>query len=122
MAWPASFDDDRRGSPGGIAIFGSADRRLEADRFEAADVVAIFGDSRLDLRDATVSETPAGVDAVAIFGDVDVHVPEGWRVDLRVTSVFGEVTDRRRELPSATEEADLIVTGLVLFGDLEVRD
>lgn len=111
------------GQPEGVAIFGSADRRMHTERFEAADVVAIFGDSRLDLRDSGVVETPASVDAVAIFGDVEVRVPEDWRVNLEVTSIFGEAADRRSDPSGAVRaDVDLVVTGLVLFGDLEIRD
>ncbi len=111
------------GQSDGVAFFGTAQRRPSTDRFEGSDLVAFFGDSRLDLRDSTVGDGPSTVDVVVMFGDAEIRVPEGWRVDLKVDTVFGEAVDSRRsESGTSAETADVVVTGLVLFGDLEIRD
>jgi hypothetical protein len=58
-------------SPGSVAIFGGSDTANSSPHFEHADVAAVFGAATLDLRDAT-PEPGATVDAVALFGGVDV--------------------------------------------------
>jgi hypothetical protein len=85
----------------------------------ASDVTAVFEDARLDLRGVDV---PAGgvVEATAVFGDVDVVVPEDWVVVLETTSVFGSVRDDRRSRP--TGEPDLLVSGAAVFGDIRLTD
>ncbi|MFW6448691.1 MAG: LiaF transmembrane domain-containing protein [Halobacteriota archaeon] len=111
----------RTSTDGGVVVLGTADRHLRTDRFEETDLVAIFGDSRLDLRDADVATPPARVDAVAVFGDVTLRVPEHWTVDVRVDTIFGDVVDRRRGDPTGTG-TDLVVTGVAVFGDIEIVD
>lgn len=109
----------RASTDGGVVVLGTADRRFRTDRFEETDLVAIFGDSHLDLREATVADPPATVDAVAVFGDVTLRVPTDWRVDVRVDTVFGDVVDRRRS-EATGDGPDLVVTGVAVFGDVEV--
>lgn len=111
------------GSHDAIAIFGTIDRRLDIDDFAEAEVVAIFGDARFDVRDSTVRHPPAIVDVASVFGDVELLVPESWNVSFEVMSIFGDVDDRRPHKPKGAEETtDLVVSGVALFGDVEVRD
>lgn len=109
--------------PDGVTIVGTSDRRVHTDRFETADLVAIFGDTSLDLTGSAVDAPPATIDAVAIFGDVEVRVPAEWHVATDVAAVFGTVADRRPGRSSAVaDEPDLVVTGVALFGDLVIRE
>lgn len=87
--------------------------------FDDHDLVAIFEDARLDLRDIDV-ETPIRIDAVALFGDVELVVPEEWVVVPETVAVFGGLNDRRRTRPAG--EPDLVVSGVSIFGDIDLRD
>lgn len=107
-----------------IAVFGTDERRPVTDRFTGGELVAIFGDARLDLGEADLRARPAVVETLAVFGDAEIRVPGGWDVHLETVNVFGETTDRRRRGTEAdvTDSPELIVTGLTVFGDIEVRD
>ena len=102
-----------------LAIFGDGERRVSSDRFTHADVTVLFGEGRLDLRDATVHGT-ADVDAVVVFGEVEILVPESWDVRFDTTAVLGDVTDKRSSKPT-TDVPDLVVSGVPVFGDVTVR-
>ncbi|MDZ7731608.1 MAG: LiaF-related protein [Natrialbaceae archaeon] len=108
----------------GIAIFGSDERRPVTETFTGGDLVAVFGDVRLDLRDADVGDQPAVVETIAMFGDADLIVPESWDVQLETINVFGETSDRRprSDERGQTDEPQLVVTGVSMFGDIEIRD
>lgn len=80
---------------------------------------AVFGDARLPV-------SPAGdgadrvVVATSVFGDVRVTVPDGWRVEDRVTRILGEVkVPAPLRGPSDGPVAEL--HGLALFGDVRVE-
>ena len=103
-----------------LSIFGDGERRVSSDRFTHADLTVLFGEGRLDLRDATVHGT-ADVDAVVVFGDVEILVPESWDVLFDTTAVLGDVTDRRSSQPDK-DVPDLVVSGVPVFGDITVRD
>ncbi|MDZ7689433.1 MAG: DUF5668 domain-containing protein [Halobacteriales archaeon] len=111
-----------------VAVFGGDERRLTTERFTGAEVVAVFGDVLLDLRDVSVPAPPAVVEAVCVFGDIEIRVPEDWDVHRDVLVVFGDVSDRRPVRDKAEKDetqdgrSELALTGLVLFGDIEIRD
>lgn len=140
---------DRAGVPGtdeageltSIAIFGGSERRVTSDRFTGAEVLALFGGAEIDLRDAGIAQRPAVVEVLAAFGGAEVHVPREWEVRLDVLAIFGGVEDSRaRVAPAAADddgadrprgtgtaggsggEPDLVVTGLALFGGVDVTE
>ena len=122
----ASVDAD--GELTAVGVFGGGDRRLSTDAFTGAEIVAVFGGVDLDLRDVSIPTPPAVVETVCLFGGSEIRVPEDWEVRLDVLALFGDASDSRpRRAKSADEadetgEPDLVVTGLVLFGGVEVLD
>jgi predicted membrane protein len=85
---------------------------------ESDEVVAVFGDARADLRDATGGNH---LDPAAIFGTVEVIVPEDWTVAIETVRIFGDVEDDRR-YPGRDQEPDLVLGGVAIFGDVVLRD
>lgn len=109
-------------STSGFAIFGGVEKRNTSKSFVGGDLTAIFGGTELDLRDAVVATPPARINATVLFGDTEIVVPEDWNVRVDAIPIFGDTSDRRRRQTDTHEEADLIVTGFVAFGDITVRD
>jgi hypothetical protein len=105
-----------------LALFGGSERRATSDAFVGADVTALFGGSELDLRDATVADPPARVNATALFGGVDVIVPRDWRVEFDVLPLFGAAEDERPRREEEHDAVDLVVTGFTAFGGVSVSD
>jgi predicted membrane protein len=110
------------GRSGRVVVTHSARGYVDEDGDE---VVAVFGNARADLRDAVGFEhgtrSPEHLEPVAIFGTVDVMVPEDWTVDVETVRIFGDVEDRRRH-PGRNGEADLVLGGAAIFGDVAIRD
>lgn len=106
-----------------VAVFGSDERRIVSDQFGGAELVTIFGDTLLDLREADVASPPAVVESMTVFGDAEIRVPSEWDVRLETLNIFGSTRDRR---PAAEErdgaEPTLVVTGVSLFADITIRD
>lgn len=108
-----------------VAVFGSDKRRLTTDQFTGAELVAVFGDAGLDLRDATIRARPAIVEAVSVFGDTEIRVPNDWDVRVETLTIFGEFVDRRPRQGDGRRDHDdpeLVVTGVSFFGDVEISD
>jgi predicted membrane protein len=105
-----------------MSIFGGGERRISTPDFTRADILAIFGGYKLDLRKATMKGTSAIVDATAIFGGVEIVVPENWNVVVRGTGIFGGYGDETH-LPSGTQGApELIVQGVAIFGGVAIKN
>ncbi|MBV9746870.1 MAG: hypothetical protein JO099_24170, partial [Acidobacteriia bacterium] len=88
--------------------------------FEKIRVVAVFGAFELDLRDAGMKGDVAVVDATAVFGGVEIIVPEDWQVVPRGSGVFGGFSDETRSPEQPTKR--LIITGAGVFGGVVITN
>jgi hypothetical protein len=116
---PAEAGDSRVTSFG---IFGGSEKRVTASEFTNANLTAVFGGVELDLRETTVESPPAHVNAIALFGGVEVAAPREWNVELDVLPIFGGASDERPRTERDHEGVDLVVTGFAAFGGVEVTD
>jgi predicted membrane protein len=106
----------------GFAAFGGVEKRNTSKAFEGADLTAMFGGAELDLRDADIEEKPAQINAVALFGGVEVIVPRDWNVQMDVLPILGGASDDRPRRENATDETHLMVTGFAAFGGVSITD
>jgi hypothetical protein len=79
------------------ALLGHVVRRGRFRLRKWAVAGSVFGDLDFDLRDATMDKRRAEVTVVAVFGNVDVYVPEGLNVDVGGLTVFGHRRDWGRD-------------------------
>jgi nitrogen fixation protein len=99
-------------------LFGGSEIKDRSQHLSHADVAAVFGGATLDLRESHIDDE-ATVDATALFGGVDVLVPEGWRVALRGFPIFGE--DKTHNGPAPSGEAPILyVNATSIFGGVTV--
>jgi len=112
-------DDD---SVSAFAVFGGSERRSTSEQFAGADLTAVFGGTELDLRDAEIGDRPARINAVALFGGVDIVVPREWNVRLDVIPILGGATDDRSRSADPNREVDIVVSGFVAFGGVTITD
>lgn len=103
-----------------VAVFGHLQHRLTDQNLEKLKVVAVFGGAQLDLRGAGIRGDQAYVEADAVFGGVEIVVPEDWQVNPRGAGVFGGFTDETQ--PPANPTKQLIVTGAGVFGGVVITN
>ena len=99
---------------------GEASPVVGEQRTQGPTATAVFGDARLIVGDDGVDTDRMVVTATSVFGDVRVEVPAGWRLENRITKLLGDVT-LPREQPSYPESPVVVLHGLVVFGDIQVR-
>lgn len=104
-----------------LAVFGGGEY-VGAEGFDGGEALAIFGGYKLDLRNASLEGTAATVLASAIFGGVEIRVPETWNVEARGLGVFGGYTDRTRHPRDSRSAPRLIVNGFAIFGGVDVKN
>lgn len=110
------------GIKGEVAVFGGVDRRISAQNFQEAQCTAVFGGCKIDLRDAQIQGREAVLETYAIFGGVEVRVPDDWQVVNRNVTIFGGVSDQRWHPPRGSGTKTLIVDGAAIFGGVEIKD
>ncbi len=107
---------------GETAFFGGVDRHIATTDFQRAQCTAVFGGCKIDLRDAQIQGREAVLDTYAIFGGVEIRVPEDWQVVSRNVAIFGGVRDRRRLAPTGPDTKTLILEGTAIFGGVTITD
>lgn len=116
---PAPAAEGRR-RPLTISIFGDVERRGRFRLGRRAFVLSVFGDVDLDLRAAQLGSPEVTIVALALFGNVDVYVPEGVQVDVSPLVVFGHARDRGHDPAPHLGAARVHVVLLGLFGTLDL--
>lgn len=110
------------GTKGEAAVFGGVDRHISAQDFHGAQCTAVFGGCKIDLRDAQIQGSEAVLATYAIFGGVEIRVPDDWEVVNRNTSIFGGVDDRTRQSSRGRGTKTLILDGMTIFGGTSVKN
>jgi hypothetical protein len=111
-----------RGSRGEAAVFSGVDRHIATLDFRSAQCTAVFGGCKIDLRDAQIQGREAVLNTYAIFGGVEIRVPEEWEVVNRGVTIFGGLDDHRRRPLPGPDTKTLIVEGATIFGGTTVKN
>lgn len=104
------------------SIFGSTHKVILSKNFKGGDMVNIFGGSEIDLRQADIEGT-AVLEVTAVFGGATLIVPSNWVVKSEAVTVFGGISDSRKNSVTFAETAAkaLVLKGTVLFGGIEIK-
>ena len=109
-----------------VAVFSGVKRRIESQSFEGGELSSVFGGIEIDLRRAGISTDGkvAVVEANAVFGAVELRIPETWRLSMQGVAVFGSYEDKTippRPEPGF-ETPTLVIKGGTAFGAVIVRN
>jgi len=102
----------------GNATFGGYDMNVSDEIFEGAELSAVFGGVKCDLREAVI-EKDCLINVSSIFGGIDIFVPDHVNVRSETTSVFGGVSVKKRNVKE--NSITLYVTGLCMFGGVNIK-
>jgi hypothetical protein len=105
------------------AIFSGFKRKMVGVDFTGAAMTAIFGGGELNLRQAGMAGDTAVIEATAIFGGIEIKVPENWLVIGHGTGVFGGFSDQTHQIsPNTPGLKRLIIKGEAIFGGVNIRN
>lgn len=104
------------------SILGGMKRRIESQNFKGGHVTAIMAGLELDFRGAGLDGGKATLDATAIMGGVDIHVPRDWKVVLAGTPILGGFEDKRTAVADTAAKATLYVKGTAIMGGITIKD
>lgn len=105
--------------PNGYAAFGGKNMNFDGENFEGAELTAVFGGVKCDISRAVIAKDCV-INASAIFGGVDIIVPNNVNVKVKSTSIFGGISDKKRQ-NSSENTVTLYVNGTCMFGGIEIK-
>jgi hypothetical protein len=104
-----------------FAVLGGVDRKYTSQEFRGGDATAVMGGCELDFRQATPAPEGAVLDTFALWGGIDIQVPEDWTVVVQGTPLLGGFSDSRKGAqPNPAKQ--LIVKGVAIMGGVEVKN
>jgi predicted membrane protein len=103
-----------------VAVLSGVNRGNNSRTFRGGDLTAIMGGCEVDLRHAAI-DGEAIIDVFAMWGGIEIRVPEDWTVIGRVTPLLGGFDDKTRP-PQGAGAHRLIVRGMVIMGGVEVKN
>ena len=111
--------NDGREQKDGTAVFSGCDMNFEGQEFYGAELNAVFGGLTCNLNGAHIHEDCV-INACAVFGGIDVFVPEGLNVKISSTSIFGGVSDKKKR--TFQENAPTVyINATCIFGGMDVK-
>lgn len=103
------------------ATFGEQNINKAGEKFEKANLDAVFGSIKLDLRDADL-KNETFIKASAIFAGITILVPKDVEVKIKSTPIFGGVTSEGlEEKTNKNAKKTIYVDGFALFGGIEIK-
>ena len=103
------------------AVFSGQNINMDGEEFHGKNVSAVFGGLKLDLCGAKIKEDVI-INASAIFGGVEILVPDNVSVKIKSNAIFGGVTDKRTVKNKEKEKSPTIyINGMALFGGVEIK-
>ena len=101
------------------STFSGQDIRFDGEVFKGAELTAVFGGINCDLTKAIIEEDVV-INATAVFGGVDILVPNNVKVKIKSSSIFGGVSNKK--LHSEEQDAKIIyVNAICLFGGVDIK-
>jgi len=103
------------------AILGSAKRISNSTDFRGGDLFALMGGCEIDLSRAKITHGPAVIDAFAMWGGIEIRVPDDWTVKVRGVALLGAYEDNTHP-PREESDQELVIKGFVTMGGVEIKN
>lgn len=103
----------------GFAAFSGSYINMDGQTFYGAEWNAVFGGIKCDLRNARIPQD-AVIKATAIFGGIDILLPEDVNVKVMSNSIFGGVSNKHSKVtdPNAVT---IYIEGSGIFGGVDIK-
>jgi predicted membrane protein len=102
-------------------IFSSEKKKITSKKFSRGDITIFAGEVTLEFTDAKLANEVVNLDETVIFGSLILRVPENIAIETSVTSVFGDIEDRRDRDRIDPEASSILIKGSIIFGNIEIR-
>lgn len=101
-----------------VATFASQNVNKSNEEFKGANLDSVFGGIDLDLRGANLDNETV-IKASAIFGGIDIMLPQDVNVKVKSTPIFGGVSNK--VINKNENQKVIYIEALCLFGGIEIK-
>ena len=102
------------------ATFSSQNVNFNKEEFKGATINSIFGGVKLDLRKAIIKNSQV-INCSAIFGGIDIYVPENVNVKIKSNCIFGGISNKKQEFLEEKDVKTIYINATVMFGGVDIK-
>lgn len=101
------------------AVFSGEQVNFSGEVFSGAEFNAVFGGIKCDLRNAIIQQDCV-IRATAVFGGIDILVPDHCNIKVYSNSIFGGVSNKAGNQRNEAAPT-LYVKGICMFGGVDIK-
>lgn len=100
-------------------VFSGTQRKVISGNFSGGKLVAVFGGADLDLTEVKAKQKDLKMELVAVFGGVQLRIPDNWYVTSEAVGILGGIDNKTR-----TKKKDVVlhINGAAVFGGIEIKN
>ena len=102
------------------ATFSSQNVNFDGEKFNGADLTAVFGGVKCDLKNAII-ENDVVINASSIFGGTEIYIPDNVKVKIKSSSIFGGVDEKKKKAVTDNEAHTIYINAVCIFGGVEIK-
>lgn len=102
------------------STFSSQNVKVNKEKINNLELNAIFGGIEYDLRNGIIKEDIV-INATAIFGGIDIFVPDDVNVKIKSTSIFGGASNKKQVVDDKEKKYTIYVNASCVFGGVDIK-
>lgn len=102
------------------ATFSGQNVNFDGEKFNGADLTAVFGGVKCDLKNAII-ENDVVINASSIFGGTEIYIPDNVKVKIKSSSIFGGVDEKKKKTATDNEAHTIYINATCIFGGVEIK-
>lgn len=104
-----------------FAFLGGVERRIRTADYRGGSATAFMGSVEIDLTEADVAGDEAVLRVFAMWGGIEIRVPDTWEIEIGVVPIMGGIEDKTRGGHAAPTKR-LVVNGAVVMAGIEIKN
>lgn len=113
------LNQKRNGENSYCATFAGQNINFNEEKFTGADLTAVFGGVKCDLRNAII-ESDVVINVSATFGGIEIYVPSNVKIKIKSIPIFGGV-DNKASTKTDENSRTIYINSTAIFGGVEIK-
>lgn len=113
------INEKRSGENSYCSTFSGQTVNFDGEKFTGADLTAVFGGVKCDLRNAII-DSDVVINASSTFGGIEIYIPSNVKIKIKSMSIFGGVENKANTKVDENSHT-IYINGTAVFGGVELK-
>lgn len=113
------LNEKRSGENSYCAAFSGQNVNFNGEKFTGADLTAVFGGVKCDLRNAII-DSDVVINASSTFGGIEIYVPSNVKIKIKSMPIFGGIENKANTKVDENSYT-IYINGTAIFGGVEIK-